>query len=135
MSSEEMLVIVAGLFFGYLIVHFLLNRKNSDDSAKFKEQYDPSSSQKKSEQDSSSKYSRDEKSTDNQDDIPTNWFRILEVAETASLAEISASYKRTIRQYHPDKVASLGKELRELAEIKSKQINSAYEFAQKLKNF
>lgn len=135
MSSEEMLVIVAGLFFGYLIVHFLLNRESGGDSEKVKEQFDPSSSQKKTEQDSSSKDSHYEKSTDSQDDISTNWFLILEVSETAPLAEISASYKRIIRQYHPDKVASLGKELRELAEIKSKQINSAYEFAQKLKSF
>ena len=99
------------------------------------EQFDPSSSQKKTEQDSSSKDNHYEKSTDSQDDISTNWFLILEVSETAPLAEISASYKRIIRQYHPDKVASLGKELRELAEIKSKQINSAYQFAQKIRNF
>ena len=29
-------------------------------------------------------------------------------------------------EYHPDKVASLGKEIRELAERKSKEINAAY---------
>jgi DnaJ-domain-containing protein 1 len=32
-------------------------------------------------------------------------------------------------QYHPDKVASLGRELRELAESKSKEISVAYQEA------
>ncbi|MHC1769408.1 MAG: DnaJ family molecular chaperone [Verrucomicrobiia bacterium] len=31
-----------------------------------------------------------------------------------------------MRQYHPDNVASLGPELRELAERKAKQINEAF---------
>jgi DnaJ-domain-containing protein 1 len=34
-------------------------------------------------------------------------------------------------EYHPDKVASLGPELRALAEKKSKEINAAYEFFKK----
>ena len=44
------------------------------------------------------------------------------------------NYHLKIREYHPDKVASLGKELKELAEFKSKEINSAYEYAKNLKN-
>jgi DnaJ like chaperone protein len=32
-----------------------------------------------------------------------------------------------MKEYHPDKVAALGVELRELAEAKAKAINSAYE--------
>jgi DnaJ like chaperone protein len=46
------------------------------------------------------------------------------------MEEIQAAYKSLIRQYHPDKVASLGEELRNLAEQKSKAINVAYKEAQ-----
>lgn len=34
-----------------------------------------------------------------------------------------------MRQYHPDKVASLGPELRDLCECKTKEINIAYDRA------
>jgi transposase len=41
--------------------------------------------------------------------------------------------KKKIRQYHPDKVESLGPELKKLAVLKSKEINAAYSMAKKLK--
>jgi DnaJ-domain-containing protein 1 len=59
------------------------------------------------------------------------WFRVLEVPQTASKEEIVAAYKQKIGEYHPDKVAQMGEELRALAESKSKQINAAYEAAMK----
>lgn len=62
------------------------------------------------------------------------WFEVLEVAESSPIDEISASYKRLIRQYHPDLVARMGRELRELAEVKSSEINVAYDIALKLRN-
>lgn len=34
---------------------------------------------------------------------------------------------KRVSEYHPDKVATLGEELRKLAEEKTKQINEAYE--------
>ena len=61
------------------------------------------------------------------------WFRVLEVPQTASKEEIVAAYKQKISEYHPDKVAQMGKELRALAESKSKQINAAYDAAMKLR--
>lgn len=57
------------------------------------------------------------------------WHQILGVAESASKEEVVSAYKKVIRQYHPDKVASMGIEIRELAERKSKSINVAYEKA------
>ncbi len=65
--------------------------------------------------------------------VPGRWFHILEVSEGASQEEIVAAYKRKIRRYHPDKVAQMGAEIRELAERKSKQINAAYDHAMKLR--
>jgi DnaJ like chaperone protein len=63
-----------------------------------------------------------------------NWFDVLEIAETSSREEITDAYKRRIRQYHPDLVAHMGPELRELAELKSRQINAAYATALKLRS-
>lgn len=54
------------------------------------------------------------------------WFEVLGVSAGATQEEIHAAYKKLISQYHPDKVASLGPDLRALAEEKSKLINSAY---------
>jgi DnaJ like chaperone protein len=56
-------------------------------------------------------------------------FSILGVLPTASADEIRDSYRRLISQYHPDHVASLGQELRDLAERKSKEIVAAYDQA------
>ena len=52
---------------------------------------------------------------------------VLEVSPGASREEVSAAYRRLVQQYHPDKVSALGPELRELAEQRMKEINSAYE--------
>ena len=131
MNAEELLVIIAGLFFGFLIVNYFLNRKNGEDSKAFKEEYDTFSQNK---QDRSSSENQYKKSTDNYSDISKNWFRILEVSESALPNEISVSYKRLIRQYHPDKVASLGQDLQDLANYKAKQINAAYDYAKSIKN-
>ena len=57
----------------------------------------------------------------------SNWFRILDVPENAGREQIEAAYRQKIAQYHPDKVAQLGLEIREVAEAKSRQINIAYE--------
>ncbi len=61
------------------------------------------------------------------------WFVVLDVAEDANLETIVDAYKKKIRQYHPDKVATLGPELLQLAEMKTKQINVAYEHAIRLR--
>ena len=57
------------------------------------------------------------------------WTRVLELPADASIDEIREAYRRLMSQYHPDKVASLGRELRELAETKSKDISVAYQEA------
>lgn len=54
-------------------------------------------------------------------------FTVLGVSRNATFEEIKSAYRTKMREYHPDKVASLGAELRELAERKAKQINEAYE--------
>jgi hypothetical protein len=54
-------------------------------------------------------------------------FETLGVSPGASKEEITAAYHRMAQQYHPDKVATLAPEFRELAENRMKEINVAYE--------
>ena len=56
-----------------------------------------------------------------------NPYTILQISPSANESEIKAAYRKLMSEYHPDKVANLGKELRDLAEKKSKLINWAYE--------
>lgn len=60
------------------------------------------------------------------DSGPRPWHEVLGVSSRASLEEVQSAYRERIGKYHPDKVASLGQELRDLAETKSKEINRAY---------
>lgn len=52
---------------------------------------------------------------------------ILGVAPGASQEEIRAAYRREAARYHPDKVAHLGEEFREMAERRFREIQAAYE--------
>lgn len=64
-------------------------------------------------------------------DQSTPWNLVLEVSTSASIDEIRVAYKQRIREYHPDKVAALGAEIRAVAERRSREINAAYEAAMK----
>jgi DnaJ like chaperone protein len=54
-------------------------------------------------------------------------YAILGVPEGASQEDIRAAYRQLAAQYHPDKLAHLGKEFQVLAEQKFKAIQSAYD--------
>jgi DnaJ-class molecular chaperone len=54
-------------------------------------------------------------------------YDILGVYPGTSLGEITRAYHQMAQMYHPDKVAGLGPELREVAERRMKEINRAYE--------
>lgn len=59
-------------------------------------------------------------------DAPAAWHHVLGVAPDATHEQIVAAYRQQISQYHPDKVASLGDDLRTFAEARTKAINAAY---------
>ena len=51
---------------------------------------------------------------------------ILGIGRHATFDEIRQAYRLRISEYHPDKVAALGAELRRVAEEMTKKINHAY---------
>ena len=53
-------------------------------------------------------------------------FVLLGVNETDSDAVIAKRYKQRVKEYHPDQVAHLGQELRDLAANKTTEINAAF---------
>jgi DnaJ like chaperone protein len=59
-------------------------------------------------------------------DAPPRWCEVLQVAPAASAAEIRDAYKHLVSKYHPDKVDSLGQELKDLAGKKTQEITAAY---------
>ena len=134
MSGEEMLVIIGGLFLGYLIVTFIMERKSNSSSQEPNKNQSSNSFKNDTSNGKSTHQHNYQQPSSKEKNIPSTWYRVLEVPESASLSDITIQYKRKIREYHPDKVASLGKELKDLAELKSKEINSAYEYAKSLKN-
>ena len=53
-------------------------------------------------------------------------YEVLGVKPTVSQSELAARYRELVLQYHPDKVAHLAPEFREVAEQRMKEINAAY---------
>lgn len=64
-----------------------------------------------------------------------NAYKILEISKEATISEIKAAYRKMAKKYHPDRVIHLGKEHREGAEEKFRQVQQAYEKLQKEKSF
>ncbi|MBC8417998.1 MAG: DnaJ domain-containing protein [Desulfobacteraceae bacterium] len=54
-------------------------------------------------------------------------YSVLGLPRDASSREIKGAYRRLANQYHPDKVQHLGEEFRHLAEIRFKEIQTAYQ--------
>jgi hypothetical protein len=100
MTLTEIAVIVFGLFAGYWVVSKLVFR-----SPKAPTQPAPGPTA----------------------NIPPRWSDILQIAPSASAIEIRDAYKHLISKYHPDKVDSLGQELKDLAKHKSQEITAAYQ--------
>ena len=75
------------------------------------------------------KESNQQKFRSKSDNIYSNLtpYEILGVHPNASKGEIRSAYRKLANQYHPDKVHHLGEEFQQLAEIKFKAIQEAYQ--------
>lgn len=62
-------------------------------------------------------------------------YKILEINETATAAEIKKAYRKMAVKFHPDKVAHLGGEFQKAAKEKFQKVSEAYESLKKEKGF
>ncbi|MBL1144256.1 MAG: DnaJ domain-containing protein [Bacteroidetes bacterium] len=62
-------------------------------------------------------------------------FKILEISTDANNDEIKSAYRKMAKKYHPDKVASLGDDVRKQAEEKFRMVQEAYENLKKARGF
>jgi len=121
MAGNDWLVILGCLVFGYVVVSFLIGgRKPGQGATQAPEPPSRDAGAAGPDKASLQVPAADE---------PPHWSEVLEVARNASVDEIRAAYRRLISQYHPDKVATLGQALRDLAEVKSREITHAYQVA------
>ncbi|MFQ5559717.1 MAG: TerB family tellurite resistance protein [Nitrospinota bacterium] len=62
-------------------------------------------------------------------------YTVLGLTPGATAAEVKAAYRQMASQYHPDKVAHLGKELVDFANKKFSEINTAYQNIRRQQSF
>ena len=58
-------------------------------------------------------------------------YAVLEISESATDEEVRQAYKRMVIKHHPDRVASLGEDVKAAAEKKMREINEAKELIYK----
>jgi DnaJ-domain-containing protein 1 len=129
MTDGEILASLFGLTGGYWIVTAAMNwkaRQQGDRSY-----HSGSPNENASGDDQQGAYQT--QTPDRRNPNGLRWFDVLGVPESSTREQIVLAYKRKISEYHPDKVARMGPEIVALAEMKSKQINAAYEAALKMR--
>lgn len=144
MTAIDILTIIACLFLGYWIVSKLMgSSKTPKAEAKREEEARRTQNESKGRSEGAADFTnakqqarsnRQKEDELSQEYIINNWHFILGVPQAATLKQIREAYRSKIGQYHPDKVAKMGDEIRAVAERKSKQINAAYELATKIKS-
>lgn len=126
MTLTEMLVTVGGLVLGYVIVNRMFF---GDDDAPGLSAGDKAKPQAESQPPPHESPPGERENQQGYEPFGPRWATVLGVPANATREEVRAAYKRKISEYHPDKVARLGPEIRELAEQRSKEINAAYDEA------
>jgi len=68
--------------------------------------------------------------------VDINWaYKALEIEPSASVDEIKKAYRKMAMKYHPDKVNTLGEDVKKKATEKFRSINEAYETLKKERKF
>lgn len=106
MTFLEVASIAAGLAIGYWLVSVFTRERDGADDIPL-EQAPPSA----------------------KNDGNPPWHEVLGLSEWASDEEVTGAWRSKMAQYHPDKVAMMGPEIRELAERKTRELNQAREDA------
>ena len=115
---------------GLLIRYFyLLKRKQAYKDERFQQTGQPF------EKNGGQRFSQ-ERTSDSNTQFETNQslkdpFEILGIERDASQEMIKKAYREMANKYHPDKVNHLGKEFKEIAEKRFKEVQEAYEILKK----
>lgn len=127
-----------GGYFIFLKMPFWFLKKNMlEEKRKIREQIQPekiihekpdNSKEKNRKQSRNQKVSKQEKSRKTQS--PEEMFGISS-HEVISPEELKRKYFQLLKQNHPDRVASMGQDFKELADKNTKEINKAYETLKK----
>lgn len=74
-------------------------------------------------------------SQESQSDLVKKYCKVLDVDENANMGDIKKAYRKLVKEYHPDKLASesMPKEYEDFANKKIIEINEAYEYLKKIK--
>ena len=115
-------------------VHSILDDEDKRDANAFDEELrreqerekDQRSSSSQQEQRQSKQQARSEGKRKPGEREDAYYYEVLGLTPSATEDEIRQAYRKLMMQYHPDKVATLGPELRQTASEKSKAINEAY---------
>ena len=68
-------------------------------------------------------------------DEKLNAYKVLEITESATDAEVKRAYRTMVKKYHPDRVSHLGEEHLKGAEEKFRTVQKAYEYIQNKRGF
>ena len=58
---------------------------------------------------------------------PEDPYAVLGIPPGASDEELEQAYRKRMSEYHPDRVASAAKEIRDMADRRAREINQAYD--------
>lgn len=124
MSQLEILVVIIGAVLGFMIVRFAQNNMGAFSGDKGAGSPDDDKGR-------DGLYINTPATNDPTEDdyIRANWYNILGVNEHAAQWQIDDAYGDMKQRYHPDKVRDMGIEVREAAERKTQQIDTAYRYA------
>ena len=123
--SIHCIFFIAAIAILYLFYNFNLSNKHEEPGEeKSKSNFNYENNDREKDQDKQS--AKDEYVSDE-----SRYGKILGLKGNINKKDIHKVYKQKMKEYHPDKVSSMAKELQELALKRTKEINEAYEYFKK----